>query len=202
MRHLNDSVQALSNLWCVNHLNEVTRTKEGTWIHWKWLTNCWAAIICWCWICSCWEMGELILHPSQSQIGGWVVKIPLVSKSFILLPQCLIERFQSLAVSLPETYWNSLGVIHASWNQIQGPFEPWHNLERYIRALFVPHSISKITSSSRTWNYRTTFAGYLMNYEVICKTLDLQDDHCPTFLENYNIDRAHALLDISLTVLT
>ena len=191
-------VQALSNLRCVNHLNKVTKTivpKEGTWIHWKWLTNCWAAIICWCWICSCWEMGELILHPSQSQIGGWVVKIPLVSKSFILLPQCLIERFQSLAVSLPETYWNSLGVIHASWNQIQGPFEPWHNLERYIRALFVPHSISKITSSSRTWNYRTTFAGYLMNYEV-------QDDHCPTSLENNNMDRAHALLDISLTVLT
>jgi hypothetical protein len=45
------------------------------------------------------------------------------------LPQCRIDRFQSLAVSLPEMYWNSLGVSQAPWNQMQGPLDPWHNLD-------------------------------------------------------------------------
>ena len=79
-------------------------------------------------------------------------KIPLVNKSFILFPQWRIDRFQSLAVSLPEMYWNSLGVIQASWNQMQGPLEPWQSLDKYIKAVFVPHSISSTTSSSRTCN--------------------------------------------------
>ena len=101
--------------------------------------------------CTC-GIGDEILHPSQSQIGGWVVKIPLVNKSFILFPQCRIDLFQSLAVSRPEMYWNSLGVIQASWNQMQGPLEPWQSLDRYIKAVLVPHSISSTTSSSRTCN--------------------------------------------------
>ena len=47
-------------------------------------------------------------------MGGCVVRIPFVSSSFMLLPWCRIDRFQSLAVSRPEMYWNSFGVIHVS----------------------------------------------------------------------------------------
>ena len=112
----------------------------------------WCCATSCCCRCSCWGTGELIRHPSQSQMGGCVVKIPLVRSNFILLPQCLIDLFQSLAVSRPDIYWNSFGVIQASWNQIQGPLEPWQSLDKYISALFVPHSISNTTSSSRTWN--------------------------------------------------
>jgi hypothetical protein len=72
--------------------------------------------------------GDEIRQPSQSQIGGWVVRMPLVSRSFMLLPQCRIDLFQSLAVSLPEMYWNSLGVNQAPWNKMQGPLEPWQSL--------------------------------------------------------------------------
>ncbi len=43
-------------------------------------------------------------------------------------PQCRMDRFQSLAVSRPEMYWNSFGVSHESWNQMQGPLLPWHSL--------------------------------------------------------------------------
>ena len=39
--------------------------------------------------------GEDILHPSQSQIGGWVERIPLVSSNFIDFPACRIDLFQS-----------------------------------------------------------------------------------------------------------
>ena len=58
--------------------------------------------------------GEDILQPSQSQMGGCVVRIPFVSSSFMLFPWCRIDRFQSLAVSRPDMYWNSFGVIHVS----------------------------------------------------------------------------------------
>ena len=101
--------------------------------------------------CCWWGKGELIRQPSQSQMGGCVVKIPLVSNNFMLFPQCRIDLFQSLAVSRPETYWNSLGVIQASWNQMQGPLDPWHKRDKYIKAVLLPHSISKTTSSSLTW---------------------------------------------------
>ena len=39
--------------------------------------------------------GDDILQPSQSHIGVWVERIPLVSKSFIDFPACLMDRFQS-----------------------------------------------------------------------------------------------------------
>ena len=39
---------------------------------------------------------------------------------------------------------------------MQGPLLPWQSLERYIKAVLVPHSISRTTSSSLT--YRKTIA--------------------------------------------
>lgn len=39
--------------------------------------------------------GDDILQPSQSQIGGWVDRIPFVRRSFIDFPACLIDLFQS-----------------------------------------------------------------------------------------------------------
>lgn len=58
------------------------------------------------------------------------------------LPLCRILRFQSLAVSLPLTNWNSFGVSHSPRYLIEGPLLPWHSLLMYSKALFSPHSTS------------------------------------------------------------
>jgi len=58
------------------------------------------------------------------------------------LPLCLILRFQSLAVSLPLTNWNSFGVSHSARYLMEGPLLPWHSLLMYSSALFSPHSTS------------------------------------------------------------
>ena len=39
--------------------------------------------------------GEDIRQPSQSQMGGCVERIPLVSSSFMDFPACRIDLFQS-----------------------------------------------------------------------------------------------------------
>ena len=51
-------------------------------------------------------------HPVQRQCGGSTVRTWLDIRDLRLVPWCLIDRFQSLAVPRPLACWNWFGVIH------------------------------------------------------------------------------------------
>ena len=90
-----------------------------------------------------------VMHWLQLQRAGGVVdRMPFAMSTFRLLPWCLMERFQSLAVSRPLTYWNSFGVSHAFSNNTHVPLLPSCSRLVYNTAWFCPQVTSRRRSSS------------------------------------------------------
>lgn len=89
----------------------------------------------------------------------------------MLLPWCLIDRFQSFAISRPLTAWNWFGVNQVPWYKMQAPLEPRYKRDRYRSPLFEPHSTSNTTSLRSAlrigWTYFSRVSGFLWAAEEI-----------------------------------
>ena len=64
--------------------------------------------------------GEDMRQPSQSQMGGCVERIPLVSSSFMDFPACRIDLFQSCTIDIYSVF--SMNLTYSIYTPLQFPF--------------------------------------------------------------------------------